>query len=140
MMRENPNTMKTVPIAIVPRAMALRSQSVRALRAVMRNSRSARGKKFIGRCGSKFFQPLAEEKDENENRSNPAGVSQPNAPIKKMPRRVPFARRIVFVFAAQKKNLQGEKKQSDRNGGCNTHGERIHVDQSQTAKPRAIEQ
>ena len=26
MMRENPNTMKTVPIAIVPRAMALRSQ------------------------------------------------------------------------------------------------------------------
>src|SRR5437773_2953731 len=87
----------------------------------MRNSRSARGKKFIGRCGSKFFQPLAEEKDENENRSNPAGVSQPNAPIKKMPRRVPFARRIVFVFAAQKKNLQGEKKQSDRNGRSEEH-------------------
>src|SRR3989442_11913303 len=106
----------------------------------MRNSRSARGKKFIGRCGSKFFQPLAEEKDENENRSNPAGVSQPNAPIKKMPRRVPFARRIAFVFAAQKKNLQGEKKQSDRNGGCKTHGENTNNDQNPNPKTTANEQ
>src|SRR3989442_14579177 len=101
----------------------------------MRNSRSARGKKFIGRCGSKFFQPLAEEKDENENRSNPAGVSQPNAPIKKMPRRVPFARRIAFVFAAQKKNLQGEKKQSDRNGGCENHRQSKQTQPKQKPKP-----
>src|SRR5205814_9225202 len=106
----------------------------------MRNSRSARGKKFIGRCGSKFFQPSAEEKDENENRSNPAGVGQPNAPIKKMPRRVPLARRTASVFAAQKKHLHGEEKQSERNGGCNTDGERMPAEPRQTAKPRSLAQ